>query len=276
MAICKFLKKKKIQYETHCIKNNREYDIIIPNLKKPKIIIESSNLNPTTNNERKKILQLIEQKENFPNSINLAILKRRGKSSNFSPSTYNFLLDQGLLVFWNQDLNRVISMIHAYLKKGSKDLLEYRYTDFNESKNTRNSLGGASCHKKNPNNDELKLHILLNRIKGNPEGQHVIQTKYHNSVALDNFESINNIELAYEITSAKTQEALCYLAGKIAYLKKLYKNLKFIIILTNRSKLSNKYGDKPLIKYSDAIILKNQFNKIGLISARNQILMKQN
>ena len=78
--ICRELKKNNISFETNCVRNEREYDIVIPNLKNPKIVIECSDINPTLNNQRYKMLQLIEQQKNFPNSLHLAILKRKGKN----------------------------------------------------------------------------------------------------------------------------------------------------------------------------------------------------
>lgn len=276
--ICRHLRKNKILYETHCIKNGREYDIVIPDLKNPKIIIESSDLKPTTHNERYKILQLLEQKQNFPNSINLAIFKRRKGSksdySNFKPATYNFLYDCGIHLFWETDLGLVTSLIKDYLKMGNKRLIEYRYTDFDLVGSKNRSLSGALANKSKVSRMETRLQKLLNSIKANPLGSYVLQTRYDNSLAFDNFEKIDDVGVAYEITGSKHQNSLCFLAGKIAYLKYLYPKLKFIVILTKREKLTNRIGDRSISKYSDVLLLKKQFNEAGLRWARDRVLLK--
>ncbi len=270
-TICKYLKRKNIKFETHCIKNGREYDIIIPNLRYPKIVIESSNSNPTIQNQRMKILQLSEQKRNFPNAINLAILSNKGKSANFHQSTYNFLMDQKILVFWYKDLKNLINMIKNYLDKKNKNLLSYRY-DFNETKKGNLSLFGALGNKNKVNHNEIKLHKLLNKIKANPQGAYVIQTKYNNSLTLDNLEIIKHTKIAYEITSTTNDFALKALTGKIIYLKKLYKNMKFIVILSKVNKLKNNLVYNSLYNYANVVVLSNQFDEAGLTNARNQIL----
>ena len=83
---------------------------------------------------------------------------------------------------------------------------------------------------------------------------------------------INNTKIIYEITSSKNYHALLYLTGKIIYLKKVIKDLKVIVILTNKEKLSTRKEDMSISKYSDVVLLKNQFNKENIIKARETIL----
>jgi len=272
--ICKCLKDKDISFETHCVKNNKEYDIVIPDIKNPEIVIESSNINPTTHNQRHKILQLLEQKENFPNSISIAVLKRRGKYNNFNHSAYNFLIDQNIFVFWEDDLESTIEKIEDYLKNKNKDLVTHRYIDFDYEKTKHRSLAGAIGCKNKLNKDELKLHRLLKDLNVNSSGPCIIKTKYENHLIFDDFENINGIKICYEVTSSKEQNALCYLAGKIAYIKKIYDDLNFIVILSERNLLLDRFGDNYIKKYADVIILKKEFNKDGLVHIRKGLLKR--
>src|SRR3989338_541295 len=268
---CRFLSKYNIPFETHCIKNGREYDVFIPNIKNPRIIIECSSVVNTHSSERSKISQLMEQKKNFRHYTNLVIFKWRNNSENLRPSTYNFLIDQGILVFWDKDLSRIAKMIKDFLNNKNKDLTKFKYFN-NEPINKKVSLleGFSNGNKLNP--EELKLHNLLNKIRANPQGHYTIRTKYNNKIIFDNFEKIKNCLVAYEVTRSCNQKGLMALAGKIIYLKKLYKNLKIIVILTRKKKLLNTVADKALKEYTDVIIIKSQYNTKGLISARNKIL----
>ena len=56
------------------------------------------------------------------------------------------------------------------------------------------------------------------------------------------------------------------------FLEKLPILVKFIVILSERKKLTNLFGDKALSKYSNIVLLKDQFNKEGLINARKEVL----
>ena len=262
--ICEQLKKIKIPFEAHCIKNNKEFDIIIPNLENPKIIIECSNSKPSMNLERLKILQLIEQKETFPKAIHLAIFKKEHQNLKFTTPTYNFLTKEGINIFWYKDMNLVIKMIKDYLEMGDKKLLEFKYNYKKEE------IRFPKTNKLNK--DELKLNKLLLKLNANPESQKAIRTKYGNVLIPDNYEEINNLKLAYEITSAKNYHALLYLAGKVIYLKKCIKDLKVIVILNNKNELNERRGSKSLLKHADAVILKNQFNKRGLEIVRNNLI----
>ena len=268
--ICENLKKNNIPFETHCVKNNREYDIVVPDSKNPKVVIESSELNPTTNNERLKILQLTEQKENFPNCLHLAILKRKGKNCNFKPSTYKFLTEKEIKIFWNEDLDLATKKIKDYLE--NKKIVDHIYDNFNNTRNKLFSLKGALSNKNKINHDELALHMLLKSIKAKPEGPHIIETKYDNFSIVDNYEEKDNVKLVYEITSTVNQNVLCFLAGKIIYLRESDKKLKFIVILSKRDSLTENKGDQSIIKYADAVILKNQFNIKCLTNIRNSLI----
>lgn len=270
--LCRYLKRRGIPHETHCIKNGREYDIAIPDVEKPRIVIECSTMKPTTHNERIKILQLLEQKKNFPNTINIAILKKNCQGHNFNPARYKFLCDKGVLVFWLKDSKKVINMIANYITNKNKKLLTYRDHDFNEKMSEINSMKAALGSKSRINSDELKLNTLLKKIKVTSEAQHILKTKYKDAVSFDNFEELGKINIAYEITSSSNQTALRALTGKIAYIKSLYKNLKFIVILNKITNLTKNTTDNLLKKYADAVILKPHFNEEGLIRARNSVL----
>ncbi|MEK6932433.1 MAG: hypothetical protein AABW56_01410 [Nanoarchaeota archaeon] len=126
--------------------------------------------------------------------------------------------------------------------------------------------------KRTLNHEESKLHEMLLEINAEPLGSKVIETKYKNVLIPDNYEEVDKIKIAYEITNAKNYHALYYLAGKVIYLKKSIKNLKTVVILINKEKLSDRKEDLSLLKHSDVVLLKNEFNKEGLINARNKIL----
>ncbi|HLD15490.1 MAG TPA: hypothetical protein VJB94_02835 [Candidatus Nanoarchaeia archaeon] len=266
--ICRILKKSKIPFGVHCTKNNREYDIAIPNLDNPKIIIESGKISSNIVNSRYKLAQLLEQKKNFPLAISIAIFKRKNKKEGFKPAVYHFLVDNDIFSFLQDDLNKVALMIKEFLLNKNKKLIEFRYPFYNYDKSVNLSFAGALSNKRQFTNSERKLSQLLKKIKADSERQVIIKTRYGNSFVVDNLERIKNIKIIYEITDTKNQNTLRALAGKIAFLKYSNKNLKFIVILSKRKELTNKYGDAAISNYADNIILKSDFNKEGLINAR--------
>jgi len=74
-----------IPFESNVLEEDLEFDIIVPNRSNPRYIIEVSDAKPTTYNQRKKILQLYQQKKRFPKAQIIALLRTcsLGKNSNF-------------------------------------------------------------------------------------------------------------------------------------------------------------------------------------------------
>ena len=134
------------------------------------------------------------------------------------------MVDQGIFVFWSHDLKKAIDSIVSCLTKNKADFDYERYNDFDDKMYKIRSSSAALSSKNKLNGDELRLNRLLSSIKVEAQKKYVIQTKYGNSLCPDNFEEINGIKIAYEVTSAKSQSALFCLSGKIAYLSKIYSN----------------------------------------------------
>ena len=267
--ICQQLRNENIPFETHCIKNGREYDIIIPNLANPKIVIECSNMKPSKPIEWIKILQLLKQKENFSEATHVAIFNRDYKQLTFKQHVYEYFVDQGIVVLFDEDIELITKKIREYLEGENEDLLYYRYHHFDKLKKKNRSLSAALSNKNKLNKEERKIKNILKGLNIKSESQRILQTKYNNAVVFDNFEKDTNI--CYEVTSGKSYINLSSLVGKIAYIKSIEANLKFIVILTEKETLADTELDGSLTKYADAIILKRQFNKRGVIKARGGI-----
>ncbi len=276
------LDKLQIPHKTHHVKEEMEFDVVIPNIQQPKIVCEISTISPSTYAIRRKLIQILYQKKLFPKALHICILKKVGitKSGNktiFNPDIIKFILDKGIMLFWIEQLKEVPTLIKRYLE-GKTDVFNSQIQKLldevrkEEKVLLRNSKAGAITQATKINKYEKALNNILLNLKVNPVGAKVLKTKYGGYVAVDNFEELGKTKIIYEITSTKQRRPLSALAGKLAYLKRSIKNLKSIAILTNIDKLSNKVHDKQIKFAADVIVLKNEFNEKGLRKARSTIL----
>ena len=270
--ICYSLIIRNIPYETHCIKENKEYDIIIPNLKDPQIIIECTEGNLTVPNAYTKIMQLIGQKEAFPNKVHIFVTKKNKNCNSFNPAIYDFFRDRDIIVFWDNDIEKMSGMIEEYIFNKSERVLDYKY-DLNSERKRYNQLSyyGALSQKNKETASEYKLDLILKKISSNYEKQYIYKTIYNNFLAIDFYEKLGSSKIFYEITTAKSVTALRSLAGKLVFLKNLDPSLKLVVILTKIKRKNNTREHEIIFKYADIVLLSKDFNEKNLIYARSQI-----
>ncbi|MBU4502917.1 MAG: hypothetical protein KKA79_10060, partial [Nanoarchaeota archaeon] len=122
--IAGFLKKNNIPFETNVIKENLEFDIVIPNKNNPECVIEVSSAKPTTYNQRMKILKLHYQKVIFPNAQHIAILRskysKKGKKYSLHKIIKSFLDKENITLLSLENINKYIKQLIECIKKNKK------------------------------------------------------------------------------------------------------------------------------------------------------------
>lgn len=215
--IVAYLKKENIPFKTNVIKNDLEFDIVIPNENHPKYVIEVSDIKPTTYNQRMKILKLYYQKINFPSAQHIAILKTHSISNNenyrLQKITKSFLDQEGILILSLENIRNYISKLVEFIKNNEKIILNEDFI-FNKRSIVHSKIGAIVQSKKITYN-ELKLNKLLTSINALPQGPQILEVKDNHFICVDNFEIYKNNKIAYEITSSNSNNSLRSLAGKI-------------------------------------------------------------
>lgn len=275
-----YLNKSKIPFEYHEKINGVEFDFLIPDKINPRIIYEISNLKPTIHGLRFKISQLLDQKEKFPNSIFICVLKKSYKDKDglhlFHPDIGKFLMEKGFVILWLDELKYSAKLIYDVINGSlnsiqlfdKKRLLEFQNK---ESKQVLNNMEiGAKNMRNKFTEKEKTFHELLIRSGSKPSGPFVINTKYDGFVNVDNYEELNGNKLIYEISESNDPFRMAVLAGKLAYLK-TKDNIKTISILPNLPKATDSYGFRRLIKFSDAVILSSGLNEIVLQNIKKEL-----
>jgi hypothetical protein len=270
------LEKNNIKHETHVRNSVIEFDFVIPNLSKPLIVCELSNIKPITNSLRFKIAEMLVQKSLFPSAYYFCVLRRefkkKGKKHYFNPDLGRYLLDKNIFIFWPNELLKLTKIIKNILNgKQTNDLnrtIKRRQNEFETKLKSfsRLALHGAKTAKKQVRDSEKKFNKLLLECGANPKGPTIFSTKYGGFVVVDDYEECDGTKIVYEITHARQPRALAALAGKIAYLKDSC-NLKTVVVVRD---VKENWGLRWLELLSDKVIKFD--DKTALESTRNELL----
>jgi hypothetical protein len=271
--ITDFLNKGEIPFKTHIIKNNLEFDIVIPDEYNTKYVIEVSNIKPTTYTQRMKILKLYYQKLTFPSAQHIAILRskysKNGKEYGLHKIIKSFLDKEKITLLSLENIDKYIGLLINYIKENRRIDLKENFL-FNK-RAISNSKKGCITQAKKINKDESKLNSLLLNIGASVKGPCILEIKDGAFICVDNFEDYKGNKIAYEINSSNQHNSLRALAGKIILVKKFNEDIKFIVILNN-SKIFNNSSFQFLKDLSDCVILKKDFNEPSLREIRKNVI----
>ncbi len=270
--ITNYLNRARIPFQTNVVKNNLEFDIVIPNSKDPRYILEVSNSKLTTHNQRIKISKLYYQKLNFPLAQHIFILRTKSKNCELHKITKDFFEKEEATLLSLENISKNIKALITSIKKNEKINLKENFV-FNK-KAMASSQKGCITQSKKVNKDEAKLSKLLLKIGASPKGPQILNVKDKTFICVDNFETYKNNNLAYEITSSSAYNVLRSLAGKIIICKK-FKDIKFIVIL-NHKNISNNSSFKLLNKIADKVILRKNLNEDYLKEVRGKVIYNPN
>ena len=245
------LKRADIAYQTHVmLRGYYECDIIIPRANKPEICLEVSNTTPQTSNLYRKISQLFVRKMLLTESKFILLIpeSKDGKNQKFHarPDLVKFLLDEGIMVFWSTEIDKLVSYIKSFLDgEDCTNFLneKYRWCNKNFDKRRKHAVSSAQKEATNILDSERAIIEKLN-LRGEKK---VIFNKYNWPIVLD-LANDNNL---YEITTALGHSALETISGKIFYLNKTLSGYKLNLILYS----SKDFPTKELIENLCKIIV---------------------
>lgn len=262
-----YLKNNNIKFESNFIKNNLEFDILIPNSKNPKYIIEISDAKPTTYVQRMKIFKLYYQKLLFPKAQHLAFLRCKSKGCSLHKITKQFLDKNNIKLFSLEKIKTNMPEIIKSIKYGRK--LHIREEFLFDKRTIENSFSGCLSQSKRINKNEAKLNKILLKIGAKTTGQNILRVKDKCFICVDNFEIYKGNNILYEVTSSVSDNVIKSLAGKIL-LYKAFNKVKFIVVI-DKPKIKNNYLNL-LENIVDALIFKEEFNEINLLKIRKNII----
>jgi len=271
--ISRYLSAENVKFKTNMIKNNLEFDIVIPDENNPRYVIEISDIKPTTYNQRIKTLKLYYQKLTFPDAQHIAILKgcsfKNGKKYSLHKITKDFLDKEEIVLLSLEKIDKHIEKLIECIKNNRK--INIREEFLFCKKTMSNSKKGCIVQSKKINKDELELNRILINIGALAKGPQVIKIKGKSFICVDNFEIYNKNKIAYEITSSNSNNSLRALAGKILLCKEFNEDMRFIVILSNPV-IYNNVSVEFLRDLSDQLILRKGFNESNLIDVREKIV----
>jgi len=230
------LNKKDISYVAHCIiENYLECDFLIPNKENSKICIEASTVTPQSSNLYRKIAQIFLRKAKLPNCKFIFITSKskqdKKQTWHARPDLIKFLLDEGIFVFWNYELNKVIKCINSILNyKNTQCFIEekYQWCQMHFKERQKHAVLSAQKEAKRLYSSEREMKNIFN-LKGKKK---VIFNEYDWPIVSDIVEG----NCLYEITNAKTHSALEVISGKLLYLNKTLPGFHLNLILLEDKK----------------------------------------